>query len=207
MRQKQFNEIVSYFYRVDDKTLTVFVRELKEAKLFSSGARGVNAPHILPSDAAALTIALLSTDMPSQATKRVVRFAPIPFRPDLSSDDLPKFLQNLSPLNVLSALTAIFEDGPEDRMQLRFIEFHENVRKVRISHDSGDFWFRDQHVTQEQIGLDQSEFSGIQRIRLIPGGALIALQMLLNDRDAAGQNTIGLETSTGIVVSPTTTEP
>ncbi len=46
-------------------------RELRKAGLLTTGARGVNAPHMTTIDAARLLIALLTTDKPSQAAQSV----------------------------------------------------------------------------------------------------------------------------------------
>lgn len=180
MKQNQFNTVVAECYRVEEKTLTVFFRALKEAKLLTSGARGVNAPHMLPIDAARVTMALLSTDMPSKAVERVNRFASIPFSSEKSADILPDFLKDVSPLTVENALTAMFADGPNDRLEVFYVEFQENARTVRIEHKKGVFWFRDQARTDDQKNTDRRELFGIRRSRGLAGAELLPLQILIN---------------------------
>lgn len=62
-------------------SVKLYVRELREAGLLTTGARGVNAPHMTTLDAARLVIALLATDKPSECVERVKRFGPISYSP------------------------------------------------------------------------------------------------------------------------------
>jgi hypothetical protein len=49
-----------------------FVRELREAGLISTGARGVHAPLMTPLDASSLLVALTATDRPSEAVEKCI---------------------------------------------------------------------------------------------------------------------------------------
>lgn len=66
-------------------SVKVYARDLKDAKLLSSGPRGVNAPHMTPLDAARLVLAILTTNKPAECVERVRRFGPIPYSPTSSS--------------------------------------------------------------------------------------------------------------------------
>lgn len=66
MKSGPFIATVSAAYRVEEKTVTVFARYLKEAGHMTSTIRGSNAPHMQPRDLAALTIALLATERPAR---------------------------------------------------------------------------------------------------------------------------------------------
>lgn len=68
-------------FDVPHKTMVTYTRFLKEAGLLTTGARGVNAPHMKALDAARVTIALLASDAPGQAVERVKRFGSIPYSP------------------------------------------------------------------------------------------------------------------------------
>jgi len=59
------------------KTMVTYTRFMKQAGLLTTGARGVNAPHMTPLDAARVTIALLASDTPGQVVDRVKRFGSI----------------------------------------------------------------------------------------------------------------------------------
>lgn len=63
-------------------SVKLYVRELREAGLLTTGARGVNAPHMTSLDAARLVIALLATGKPSECAERVRRFGAISYSPD-----------------------------------------------------------------------------------------------------------------------------
>ncbi|MBL4917763.1 hypothetical protein [Szabonella alba] len=69
MKSGPFIKAVAAAYRLDAQTVTLFARSLKEAGHMTSGARGVNAPHMMPGDLAALTIALLATEKPTKAVE------------------------------------------------------------------------------------------------------------------------------------------
>jgi len=68
-------------FGVPHKTMITYTRFLKEAGLLTTGARGVNAPHMTALDASRVTIALLASDAPGQAVERVKRFGSIPYNP------------------------------------------------------------------------------------------------------------------------------
>lgn len=82
MKSGPFIKMIAAAFTVEEKTVTVYARALKEAGLLTSGARGVNAPDMTPLDAARMTIALLACDGPSQAVERVRRFGQIRYSPD-----------------------------------------------------------------------------------------------------------------------------
>lgn len=81
MRAAAFNRLIADEFTVPLKTVTTYTRLLKEAGLLTTGARGVNAPHMTALDAARITIALLTTDSPSEAVERVRRFGEIKYTP------------------------------------------------------------------------------------------------------------------------------
>ena len=84
MKSAAFIDAMAHVLGVPHKTMVTYTRFLKEAGLLTTGARGVNAPHMTPMDAARVTIALLTCDTPSQAVDRVRRFGQIPYTPDFT---------------------------------------------------------------------------------------------------------------------------
>lgn len=71
MKHKAFTEIIADQCRVPEKTVALYVRNLKEAGLLTSGARGVNAPDMTVLDLTRMIIALCATDRPSEAVEMV----------------------------------------------------------------------------------------------------------------------------------------
>lgn len=67
---------------IPEKSVIVYARLLKEAGLLTTGARGRNAPEMTPMDAARLTLAIVTTDGPSQCVERVKRFGQIKYSPN-----------------------------------------------------------------------------------------------------------------------------
>jgi len=59
---------------VHERTVAMVVRELRTTGLLRTGARGVNAPHMLPIDAARVLIAILVSERPVDAPKAVRDF-------------------------------------------------------------------------------------------------------------------------------------
>lgn len=79
MKSGPFIKIVAQAYGVEESTVTLVARMLKEAGLMTTGARGVNAPEMTALDAARITIALLGTDRPGRAVEIVRTFGEITY--------------------------------------------------------------------------------------------------------------------------------
>jgi len=84
MQSGPFIAATSAIYKVAAPTVREFARILKANELFSTGARGVNAPHMTPLDAARITLALLGTERPSQAAEVVRKFGAYTFDREMS---------------------------------------------------------------------------------------------------------------------------
>ncbi|MDJ0858638.1 MAG: hypothetical protein QNI90_18710 [Dinoroseobacter sp.] len=80
MKQAQFITLMSESLGVEEKTIRVIVRTLREAGLFTTGARGVNAPDITPLDAVRVVIAVVASTAPSRAVRDVLYFGSL--KPD-----------------------------------------------------------------------------------------------------------------------------
>ncbi|WP_121634139.1 hypothetical protein [Tropicibacter alexandrii] len=80
MKQAQFITLMSESLGVEEKTIRVIVRLLREAGLFTTGARGVNAPDITPLDAVRVVIAVVASPSPSRAVRDVKYFGAL--KPD-----------------------------------------------------------------------------------------------------------------------------
>ncbi len=88
MKSSAFIKIIAKAYRVEEQTVGLYTRFMKEAGLITSGARGVNAPHMHPRDAVRLTIALLATGTAAHAAPLYRRFAGMEVQPFASKDQL-----------------------------------------------------------------------------------------------------------------------
>ena len=86
MKSGPFNTFLAQTCAVDEKTVAVYTRFLKEAGLMTAG-QGRYAPHMLPIDAARALIALMATDRPSEAVTVVQRWQAMRPRPELSNGD------------------------------------------------------------------------------------------------------------------------
>ena len=82
MKGAAFNHMIAQSLGKPEKTVSVVARHLKEAKLLTTGARGVNAPDMKPMDAARMVIALLTTDNLLQSVERVRLFGQIKYSPN-----------------------------------------------------------------------------------------------------------------------------
>ena len=69
---------------VEEKTIKMIVRILREAGLFTTGARGVNAPDITSLDAVRVVLAVLASLAPSRAIRDVLYFGQL--KPDLREE-------------------------------------------------------------------------------------------------------------------------
>ena len=70
----EFVKVVSKATGVAEATVALFARVLREAGLLTTGARGVNAPHMKAIDAARILIAMMVTEKPSRAAEAVRDF-------------------------------------------------------------------------------------------------------------------------------------
>lgn len=86
-----------------ESTATDYARRLKEAKLLSTGARGVNAPEMTPMDAARFLLAVLTTPSPAQCVERVKRFGQLEYKPQPRQSGL-RWKELISPSEVLPEL-------------------------------------------------------------------------------------------------------
>lgn len=82
MKSAAFNNLIASALSTPEKTVIVYARFLREAGMLTTGARGRNAPEMTPLDAARLTLAILTTDSPTQCVERVKRFGQIKYSPD-----------------------------------------------------------------------------------------------------------------------------
>ena len=71
MRIGSFTNLISETFGVPEKTTTVVARALREAGWLTSGARGVNAPHMTATDAARLSLALLTGEPPGTVVEEL----------------------------------------------------------------------------------------------------------------------------------------
>lgn len=144
MKSSAFIKIVSEAYQVEEKTVTLYARLMKEAGLLTTGARGVNAPHMHPRDAVRLTIALLATGTAAHAVKLYQRFAKMTYQPDRSNGPHPVSLGAHEGATLESVLlhmftTDMFPEGVEGGGPFEcapYLELQENQRVATIEHSA-----------------------------------------------------------------------
>lgn len=172
MKSAAFIEIVARAYKVEGKTVTVFARLLKEAGLLTSGGRGRHAPHMQPTDAARMTIALLATDKPARAVDRLERFRNLSFQPSQSKGPFPSALGIEEGATLEQVLTNLFaadleNDDPFNRSP--YVEVNENARRATIEFaNDGEKCgavFKDDERTETQKLQDRGELFGIRQSR------------------------------------------
>lgn len=74
MKLVSFIPLMVRMLGVEEKTLRMYLKYLRDAGMFSTGARGVNAPDITALDAARVIIAVLASPSPSRAVRDVEFF-------------------------------------------------------------------------------------------------------------------------------------
>lgn len=142
MKSSAFINIVAEAYRVEEKTVTLYARFMKEAGLITSGARGVNAPHMHPRDAVRLTIALLATGTAAHAVQMYQRFAGMTYQPNRSSGPHPASLCVHEGATLESVLLHMFsanmypldQEGGGPFECAPYVELQENQRSATIEH-------------------------------------------------------------------------
>lgn len=84
MKQGKFISLISDSLTMEEKTIRLIVRNLRESGLFTTGSRGTNAPDITSLDAARVIIAVLASPSPSKAVEDVRFFGSL--QPDIRQD-------------------------------------------------------------------------------------------------------------------------
>ena len=107
MKHKAFTEIVAKSCRVPQKTVALFARNLKEAGLLTSGARGVNAPEMTVQDLTRMVISLCATDRPSEATGLTTRYCIAECPEDLTIEVQGKEVKILAGENLEGVLSGV----------------------------------------------------------------------------------------------------
>lgn len=110
MKQAQFISLMSESLGVEEKTMKVIVRTLREAGLFTTGARGVNAPDITSLDAVRVVLAVVASQSPSRSIKDVLYFGAL--KPDLREECLDN--------------TAMLGLDPEKTLEQTLVDYLEN---------------------------------------------------------------------------------
>lgn len=174
MQPGPFNTFIAENCDVDEKTVTVFTRELKEAHLITSGGRGRYAPHMLPIDAARVLIALMATDRPSEAVPAIVRWSNMRVREADGLDDLdqPIFMGNPTLEQALIRIIALDPDPANipasfpafqiaRNEKTAFLEWHMNAPPRAVFGDPGPMSVE-----------ERRELRGIRRMCLVSPACL-----------------------------------
>jgi hypothetical protein len=179
MKSGPFILLVARAYRVEESTVRLYARALKEAGLLTTGAGGRGAPHMGAQDAARLTIALLATDSPARAVEGLQMIGQAPFCPEDSDYDtdhdsnFPKayFLRGEGVV-FEDALTRLFASEPAPGGLLSLIptvDVYENARSARIVWSDGTAVFWDPVRTQSEVRQRMFEGGlGLRKIRKLP---------------------------------------
>lgn len=183
MRAGPFIDTIAGAYRVEQATVKVLFRALRDARLLTTGARGVNAPHMTPLDAARMTIALLATDSPSRAVERVQRFGAMVYQPAESTAtaaDHPCLAGDGVTLEAALARLLTFGPGADDADgMLRgspYVEVLENAKKATIQFHGFEgpvAVFRDAARTDDVKAQDRGELFGIRKARGLASAELL----------------------------------
>lgn len=174
MQSGSFIKLIADAYKVEEKTVIVYARFLREAGLLTSGARGVNAPHMRPLDAARMTIALLATDKPSQAVAAVSRYRAMTLCLKESNGELPPMLFHDNP-TLEQVLVRLFgtdlDDGAFDCAP--YFEIRENDKTAVFEMTGALAKFRTASRPTEMAAQDRREMFGIRRSRGLASAELM----------------------------------
>ena len=183
MQPGPFNTFLAQACEVDEKTVTVFARELKEAGLMTSGGRGRYAPHMRPLDAARVLIALMATDRPSEAVSCVERWrAMCPRQANDSIGELPELVLGQPTLEQSLVRILAVDPNPGLWPLQNWPAFHvaRNEKTAMLSwglNDSMRLTFRDL-VANTSLEA-RRDMAGIRRICLVAPAVIqkIAVEM------------------------------
>lgn len=164
--------------------MNLFARLLKEAGLLTSGGRGRHAPHMQPTDAARMTIALLATDKPAQAVERLERFRNLTFQPSESNGSFPPALEIEDGVTLECVLKNLFSADIETGDlfgKAPYLEINENARRATIEFSSDGCTcgavFKDTARTEAQKLQDRGELFGIRKSRGLASAEMMILHL------------------------------
>ena len=143
-----FTTLIADTLAEDEKTVAIYLRELRVAGLLTTGARGVNAPHMLPLDAARVILALLATDRPSQAVAMVNRYGAMRASRDGLSGDLADLLADNPTLE--QVLIRIIAAEPGEVPTAPYIEVRRWDKSMLIEVGGSKAIFRDTLSTEDR---------------------------------------------------------
>lgn len=148
MQKGPFIKFIAEALAEDAKSVAIYVRELLDAGLLTTGARGVNAPHMLPLDAARVILALLATDRPSQAVAMVKRYGAMRAKLDGLSGGLADLLADNPTLE--QVLIRIIAAEPGEVPETPYIEVRRWDKSVVIEAGGSKTIFRDTLTTEDR---------------------------------------------------------
>ncbi len=147
----------------------------------TTGARGINAPNMLPLDAARVTIAFLATDNPSRAVERTIRFGALTLCSERCEGDLPEEWFPTADLTFENVMVRLFASG-RGSLALNwapYVEVNENAKtaKIEFFHDGvrALAFFQDADRSQAQLSADRAEHGGIRHLRGLAASDLFKL--------------------------------
>lgn len=167
-----FTNFIAQELCVEAATVAIYARELRKAGLLTTGARGVNAPHMRPLDAARLLIALMATDRPSEAVASVERWGAMWL--DESVGELPDYLTGEPTLEqALVRIIAVDSDPSTWPQKWPSFEVARNEKSAMLEWGLSNpprAIFRD---TTPKSYDDRRELAGIRRSTLIAPAVLM----------------------------------
>lgn len=177
MKSAPFISLLAKTYHVEEKTLVVYARFLREAGLLTTGARGVNAPNMLPLDAARLTIALLATESPARAVESVKRFAPMTINLADSTRSLNVDILGGADVTFERVLVRIFCAGRDNPLLMLnpYIEVDQNAKRVKVEFGAELAAFSDQSASDDTRAADRATTLGIRRMFGVASSELMAI--------------------------------
>lgn len=126
-----FLDLLAETYGEDPKTIAVLGRFMRQAGWITTGARGVNAPHMTARDAARMTIAILTSEAPKAAVEGFQHFRKLqplyPLNPDNGFFEQAGLAQDHT---IEDALTVLFDFYADEE---RMVPFREDVFGVAMN--------------------------------------------------------------------------
>ena len=166
-------------------TVRLYIRELRNKRLITTGARGVNAPDMTPMDAARVTIAILGTDKPAHSADVVTDIGNLTVNRSYSKGDVPKFAKDLNyAVSLEEMLEEFFTYQSNLSLAIRSIEVCRESREASVKFQHGEACFDADYSAQQYI-LESGESRGRQTIVRLKSSDLLELAGRLNISNAS----------------------
>ncbi|QOL80456.1 hypothetical protein [Pseudooceanicola spongiae] len=171
MKLGELIKVVASAFKVEEKTVKLYARTIREAGLLTTGARGVNAPDMQPRDLARIAIAFLGADGPSKAVEAVTQLGAVTVNKTMNTGTVPDFAESDLAESLEDTLAEFF-CGRGSVVSMKQLEISRELKLAKMSFQAGEVCF---DGTAEEVEATILGGVGMQTVGRINASALMEI--------------------------------